>query len=66
MYYRKDVGPILFRFLDSNDLVYEDAASSGSRVQKQVSWLNGELEQARAWTGPGTGGGTRHRDDHDL
>lgn len=53
MYYRKDAGPVRFLFLDSNDLVYgEGATSPPSRVDAQVRWLAQELEEARSWTGP--------------
>jgi hypothetical protein len=51
MYYRKDVGPVRFLFLDTNDLVYGEAESdtparsvgAGPRATAQLDWLIGEL-----------------------
>jgi len=51
LYYRKDVGPARFLFLDSNDLVYGDrgdregdtAPLPGSRGETQLDWLARQL-----------------------
>ena len=58
MYYRKDVGPVRFLFLDTNDLVYGDdggrenhtAPLAGSRAEAQMEWLVGQLaEPEESW-----------------
>jgi hypothetical protein len=51
MYYRKDVGPVRFLFLDTNDLTYGDEGErgravdppAGSRAAAQMEWLFAEL-----------------------
>lgn len=51
MYYRKDIGPVRFLFMDTNDFVYGDEgdgySGSGvepaSRGEAQLSWLMDEL-----------------------
>jgi 3',5'-cyclic AMP phosphodiesterase CpdA len=51
LYYRKDIGPVRFLFLDSNDLVYGDSGTEdpspaprrGSRAEAQMAWLVREL-----------------------
>ena len=50
MYYRKDIGPAAFIFMDTNDIVYGDHGEGGggripigSRAQSQMEWLEGEL-----------------------
>lgn len=57
MYYRKDLGPATFLFLDTNDLVYGDAgerdecpgeALPGTRAAAQVTWLEAQLHELRA------------------
>ncbi len=53
MYYRKDIGPARFLFLDTNDLVYGDEGGRGqarppepgSRGAEQIEWLLNELDQ---------------------
>jgi hypothetical protein len=59
MYYRKDIGPASFIFMDTNDLVYGDlgegdggAVLPGSRAESQMEWLVGELA---ACAGSGVG-----------
>ncbi len=51
MYYRKDIGPVRFLFLDSSDFVYGDeggrkkaAIESGSRAEAQADWLISQLD----------------------
>ena len=41
-YYRKDIGPVRFLFLDSNDMAYDDL-HQGRRVKAQMDWLAAEL-----------------------
>ncbi len=51
LYYRKDIGPVRFLFLDSNDLIYGDSGTEdpspaprpGSRAEAQMAWLAREL-----------------------
>jgi hypothetical protein len=50
MYYKKDIGPARFLFLDTNDLLYGDdgdgdngAIAPDSRAEAQIEWLVGEL-----------------------
>jgi hypothetical protein len=55
LYYRKDLGPATFLFLDTNDLVYGPAGERGecppsvapdSREGRQLAWLRAQLEDA--------------------
>jgi len=41
-YYRKDIGPVRFLFLDSNDMVYDDL-NHGRRTKAQMDWVVAEL-----------------------
>ncbi len=41
-YYRKDIGPVRYLFLDSNDMVYGDL-HQGRRSKAQMEWLAAEL-----------------------
>ncbi len=51
MYYRKDIGPASFYFLDTNDLIYGESGTGsgdcppgpGSRGEMQLAWLAREL-----------------------
>ena len=43
-YYRKDIGPVRYLFLDSNDMVYDDL-KQGRRRGAQLDWLTAELER---------------------
>lgn len=43
-YYRKDIGPVRYLFLDSNDMVYDDL-NQGRRLRSQLDWLTAELER---------------------
>lgn len=60
MYYRKEIGPARFLFLDTSDLVYGDEGEtvhpdefpSGSRAAAQMSWLLKELSTHREGPGP--------------
>ncbi|MCA9750554.1 MAG: metallophosphoesterase, partial [Gemmatimonadetes bacterium] len=61
LYYRKDLGPATFLFLDTNDLVYGDDGergecppeiAPGTRAAAQIEWLAGELENLRAHPRP--------------
>lgn len=48
MYYRKDIGPVRFLFLDTNDFVYGDEgkrSGPGVRAEEQLRWLVRELEE---------------------
>jgi hypothetical protein len=49
MYYRKDIGPVRFLFLDTNDFVYGDRGRGRSfqRAERQVQWLVRELDGDR-------------------
>jgi 3',5'-cyclic AMP phosphodiesterase CpdA len=46
-WYRKDVGPASFLFLDSNDFVY---GADGGRVTAQLDWLSAQLAEKVAGT----------------
>jgi hypothetical protein len=54
MYYRKDIGPARFLFLDTNDLIYGDrgAGKVFSRSSEQMQWLIQELDNDTR--GPGS------------
>jgi hypothetical protein len=53
MYYRKDIGPVRFLFMDGTDLVRGDAGelespacpAEGSRARGQMEWLVEQLEE---------------------
>jgi hypothetical protein len=45
LYYRKDIGPVRFLFVDSNDFVYDDG-HGGARLREQLNWLVRELAPA--------------------
>ncbi|MCP4547521.1 MAG: hypothetical protein GY835_13770 [bacterium] len=52
MYYRKDLGPVRYLFLDSNDLIYGEAGTGGAgrpapggRAEAQMIWLAEQLAE---------------------
>lgn len=55
LYYRKDIGPLRFLFLDSNDFVYGGEGDGiARRAQAQESWLVEELALAGGGVPPVT------------
>ncbi len=62
LYYRKDIGPVRFLFLETSDLVYGDrgdregdtSAPAGSRAMEQLEWLAAELGDSGASRPPVT------------